>query len=58
MKETENGEYKIVGSKGDEYTVTKPNTETSEWTCTCPHYFHRRVECKHIKEVKTKLEVV
>jgi Fanconi anemia group M protein len=35
---------------GVEYTVTLGNDGT--WSCTCPHYTYRRVECKHILKVK------
>jgi uncharacterized Zn finger protein len=44
-------EYKVTGSKGDEYIVVNPEDGT-DWTCTCPHYTHRKVECKHIKQIK------
>jgi ERCC4-related helicase len=33
-----------------EYTVTL--SDDGSWTCTCPHYTYRRVECKHILKVK------
>ena len=48
-------EYDIIGSRGDVYKVTPPTDDKTEWTCTCPHFFHRKVECKHIKEIKTAL---
>lgn len=48
-------EYSVKGSKGDIYTVTDTGTE---WTCTCPHHTHRKVECKHIKEVKETNEKI
>jgi Fanconi anemia group M protein len=35
---------------GIEYTVTLG--EDGTWSCTCPHYTYRRVECKHILKVK------
>jgi Fanconi anemia group M protein len=35
---------------GVEYTVTLSDDGT--WSCTCPHYTYRRVECKHILKVK------
>jgi ERCC4-related helicase len=38
---------------GVEYTVTLSDDGT--WTCTCPHYTYRRVECKHILKVKEEL---
>lgn len=43
--------FLVTGSKGDIYTVKNPNDGT-DWTCTCPHNTHRKVECKHIKRVK------
>lgn len=44
-------EYKVTGSKGDEYIIVNPEDGT-DWTCTCPHHTHRKVECKHIKQIK------
>lgn len=44
-------EYKVIGSKGDEYVINNPEDGT-DWTCTCPHNTHRKVECKHIKQIK------
>jgi Fanconi anemia group M protein len=38
---------------GVEYTVTLSDDGT--WTCTCPHYTYRRMECKHILKVKEGL---
>ena len=38
---------------GVEYTVTLGDDES--WSCTCPHYTYRRVECKHILKVKEGL---
>jgi uncharacterized Zn finger protein len=43
--------FEVIGSKGDKYVVTRPEDGT-DWTCTCPHNTHRKVECKHIKSVK------
>lgn len=48
-------EQKVRGSKGNEYIVRwEPmgGTHQYDFTCTCPHYTHRRVECKHIQSVK------
>jgi Fanconi anemia group M protein len=38
---------------GVEYTVTLG--DDGSWSCTCPHYTYRRVECKHILKVKEGL---
>jgi ERCC4-related helicase len=38
---------------GVEYTVTL--SDDGSWSCTCPHYTYRRVECKHILKVKEGL---
>jgi len=35
---------------GVEYTVTLG--DDGAWTCTCPHYTYRRVECKHVLKIK------
>jgi Fanconi anemia group M protein len=39
--------------QGVEYTVTL--SDDGSWSCTCPHYTYRRVECKHILKVKEGL---
>lgn len=41
-------EWPVIGSKGDEYTVTMYNRG---WDCNCM----ARVKCKHIKAVEAKL---
>jgi len=38
--------YKVVGSRGDEYTMTKEN---EVWTCTCSGFKFRN-QCRHIKQ--------
>lgn len=47
--------YEVKGSKDNVYTVIDDN---GHWTCTCPHYTYRNVECKHIKQVKEGHKVV
>jgi len=50
--------HSVIGSKGDKYEVVDLNDGTDIWTCTCPAYTYHKVpgtDCKHIKEVKTKL---
>lgn len=37
-------------SKPDK-TYTVSMSDSGKLSCTCPHYIHRRVECKHIKGV-------
>ena len=42
--------FQIASSSGDKfYTVSLTG---SEWSCSCPHNTFRKVECKHIKEVR------
>ena len=36
------------------YVVAK--TEDGEWGCSCPHWKFRRIECKHIRQVKRDRE--
>lgn len=48
-------EYDVIGSRGDVYKVTNPNDGT-DWICSCPHHTHRKVECKHIKQIKESLK--
>ena len=45
-------EWDVTGSHGDIYKVTRKN---AIFECTCPHYFHRKIECKHIKQIKATL---
>ena len=43
--------FEIASSSGDGfYTVSLTG---SQWSCSCPHNTFRKVECKHIKEVRT-----
>jgi len=44
--------YKVVGSKGNVYTV---KVKDGKWSCTCPSAAFRQFnECKHIKSLKEK----
>jgi hypothetical protein len=47
------GKWKIVGSKGDTYTVTE---EGNILRCTCPASTYRHTDCKHIQQVRESLE--
>ena len=51
-KDVEKGVWYIQGSKGDTYTV-KINDE-GEYTCSCPASMYRKMECKHIQQVRSK----
>ena len=43
--------FEIASSSGDNfYSVSLTG---SQWSCSCPHNTFRKVECKHIKEVRT-----
>lgn len=51
--------HSVIGSKGDTYTVIDINDGSGVWTCSCPAYTYNKVpgtDCKHIKEIKTKLK--
>lgn len=51
--------HSVIGSKGDKYEIVDLNDGTGVWTCTCPAYTYNKVpgtDCKHIKEVKQKLQ--
>ena len=44
-------EWTFVGSKGNEYTVSR---KRGGWTCTCPaSMFQKFKDCKHITEAKS-----
>ena len=50
--------HSVKGSTGNTYDIVDLNDGTDIWTCTCPAYTYHKVpgtDCKHIKEVKTKL---
>ena len=42
------GPIRTVTAEGKKYYVTKK----IEYTCTCPDYVYRQMECKHIRTVK------
>lgn len=42
------GPIRTVTAEGKKYYVTKK----IEYTCTCPDYVYRQMECKHIRIVK------
>lgn len=42
--------FEVASSSGDNfYSVSVTG---SQWSCSCPHNTFRKVECKHIKEVR------
>ena len=42
--------YEVVSSSGDQtYCVTVAG---QSWACSCPHNTFRKVECKHIKQIR------
>jgi hypothetical protein len=43
-------EWKVLGSKGDIYTVREIGS--NKFSCDCPHFAYRRQTCKHIREVQ------
>lgn len=50
-------EHEVRGSvpkgKTDEDRPTYIVTQVGDfWKCTCPHYTHRTIECKHIRSIK------
>ena len=48
---TRGKEYKVLGSKGNIYSVTD---EGGAWSCTCPaSKWSKGAECKHIVKLKT-----
>ena len=43
--------FEVASSSGDNfYSVSVTGLQ---WSCSCPHNTFRKVECKHIKEVRT-----
>jgi len=51
VSETRGKEHKVLGSKGNVYTVTDEN---GAWSCTCPAAKWQAGECKHIVKLKSE----
>ena len=47
---SKNGMWKVLGSKGESYTVT---SEAGQWSCSCVGFGFRR-KCKHIDSIKNQ----
>ncbi|RLF97634.1 hypothetical protein DRN58_08425, partial [Thermococci archaeon] len=47
--------FKIPSQSHDEYYIVTKGYKV--WTCTCPDYKYRKVECKHINAVKFWLKL-
>lgn len=49
-------EWRVKGSKGNEYIVTQHGSDSRQifFSCTCVGYSYRR-KCKHIEGIKNKL---
>ncbi len=43
--------FEVASSSGDNFYLV--SLTGSQWSCSCPHNTFRKVECKHIKEVRT-----
>ena len=50
VSETRGKEHKVLGSKGNVYTVTD---EGGVWSCTCPASKWQKGDCKHIVKLKS-----
>ena len=47
--------FEVASSSRDiSYVVSQVN---SVWSCSCPHHTYRKVQCKHIKEVRVNKAV-
>ena len=51
VSETRGKEHKVLGSRGNVYTVTD---EGGAWSCTCPASKWQAGECKHITALKAE----
>ena len=40
--------FEVTSSKGDKKYEVMHDVD-HHWLCTCPHYFFRKVFCKHMK---------
>ena len=48
---TRGKEHKVLGSRGNVYTVTD---EGGAWSCTCPASKWQKDDCKHITALKSE----
>ncbi|MFX1234143.1 MAG: hypothetical protein ACFFBY_06230 [Promethearchaeota archaeon] len=48
-------QWKIRSSSDPNKKYIVKYTEEGSWSCSCPQFTFRRLECKHIKECKKKL---
>lgn len=48
------GSWKIIGDSGSVWEVSVYSGD--KWTCGCPVYQHRKIECKHILDIQRKLQ--
>jgi hypothetical protein len=48
-------QWQIASSKDPNKKYTVKYSDDGRWTCTCPHFTFRKVQCKHIEECKKKL---
>ena len=48
------GSWKIIGDSGSVWEVSVYSGDN--WTCGCPVYQHRKIECKHILDIQRKLQ--
>lgn len=48
-------EWQMSSSSDSSKTYTVRKKADGPFSCTCPHHVYRKAECKHIKEVKSKL---
>ena len=51
VSETRGKEHKILGSRGNVYTVTD---DAGSWSCTCPASKWQKGDCKHIIALKSE----
>lgn len=42
--------YKVQSESNPDKVYVITVTDNDEWRCTCPHYTHRFVNCKHIRQ--------
>ena len=51
VSQTRGKEHKVLGSRGNVYTVTD---EGGAWSCTCPASKYQKGDCKHITALKSE----
>ena len=48
------GSWRVVGDSGSLWEVSQYSEDF--WECSCPSFQHKKIECKHIRDIQTKIQ--